>query len=319
MTGFGPMRIGTVASTVGDVQLTVPDTSNPGDDLLIMPNGQITAPGGILPPSYSAPQVAATVNPTGGNTPAVNPSGKGPATVSGYLAPGTYYVVYTFTFPNGSQTLASPTSSTFTVTAGEIPQLTLPLLPVGATGYNIYLSNPSATPGSATLYAGGVTVSAFNLLNAAPQGGATAPATNPVTGAPTVTPTVSPTGGGASGGTLTPGTYFVFYTSVNASGTQSPPSPSSAIFTVTAGEHPAGHASAARRPARPATTFTCPTRPPSRAPAVLYAPGITSTIVNLHCRPAQRPGRPAGQQRRDRLRRSWWSTTTPGTTTIVIA
>ena len=54
-TGFGPMRIGTVASTVGDVQLTVPDTPNPGDDLLIMPNGQITAPGGILPPSLQRP------------------------------------------------------------------------------------------------------------------------------------------------------------------------------------------------------------------------------------------------------------------------
>ena len=53
VTGYGPMRIGTVSSTVGDVQLTVPDTSNPGDDLLIMPGGQITAPGGILPPTYT--------------------------------------------------------------------------------------------------------------------------------------------------------------------------------------------------------------------------------------------------------------------------
>ena len=283
-TGFGPMRIGTVASTVGDVQLTVPDTSNPGDDLLIMPNGQITAPGGILPPSYSAPQVAATVNATGGNTPAVNPSGQGPATVSGYLAPGNYYVVYTFTYPNGSQTLASPTSSTFTVTAGEIPQLTLPLLPVGATGYNIYLSNPSATPGSATFYAGGVTVSAFNLLNAAPQGGAVPPATNPVTGAPTVTPTVSPTGGGASGGTLTPGTYFVFYTSVNAAGTQSPPSVSSTIFTVTAGNIPQ-----VTLPPLPAGAtgydLYLSDKTAQSGTAVLWLSGITSTVVNLNSDP----------------------------------
>ncbi|MDR3661823.1 MAG: hypothetical protein P4L86_15820, partial [Mycobacterium sp.] len=90
--GFGPMRIETVVSTVGDIKLTVPDTPNPGDDLLILPNGQISAPGGITAPAYSAPQVAPSVNPTGGNTPAVNPSGSGPATVFGYLAAGTYFV-----------------------------------------------------------------------------------------------------------------------------------------------------------------------------------------------------------------------------------
>ena len=283
-TGFGPMRIGTVASTVGDVQLTVPDTSIPGDDLLIMPNGQITAPGGILSPSYSAPQVAATVNPTGGNTPAVNPSGQGPATVSGYLAPGNYYVVFTFTFPNGSQTLASPSSSTFKVTAGQIPQLTLPLLPVGATGYNIYLSNPSATPGSATFYAGGVTVSTFNLLNAAPQGGAVPPGANPVTGAPTVTPTVNPTGGGSSGGKLTPGTYFVFYTSVNAAGTQSPPSQSSTNFTVSAGNIPQ-----VMLPPLPAgaTSYDLylSDRTAQSGTGVMWLSGITSTIVNINSDP----------------------------------
>ena len=172
VAGFGPMRIGTVSSTVGDVQLTVPDTANPGDDLLILPGGQISAPGGIEAPAYSSPQVAPSVNPTGGNTPAVNPSGAGPATVSGYLAPGTYYVVYTFTYPNGAETLASPASAPFVVSAGDIPQLTLPLLPLGATGFKIYLSNSSATSGSATLYASTGTVSWFNLLNAAPQGGA---------------------------------------------------------------------------------------------------------------------------------------------------
>jgi hypothetical protein len=284
MAGFGPMRIGTVVSTVGDVKLTVPDTPNPGDDLLIIPNGQISAPGGITAPSYSAPQVAPTVNPTGGNTPAVNPSGTGPATVSGYLAPGTYYVVYTFTYPNGTETLSSPSSTPFTVTAGEIPQITLPLLPVGATGYNIYLSNTSATSGSATLYASGVTVSAFNLLNAAPASSALPPATNPLTGAPTVTPTVNPTGGGASGGTLTPGTYFVFYTGVNPSGVQSPPSPSSSPFTAAAGNIPqvtlpplAGGLTGYDLYLSDATSQS--------GSAVLYAAGITTTTFNLPADP----------------------------------
>jgi hypothetical protein len=284
MTGFAPMRIETVVSTVGDVKLTVPDTPNPGDDLLILPNGQISAPGGITAPPYSAPQVAPTVNPTGGNTPAVNPSGTGPATVTGSLAPGTYYVVYTFTFPNGSQSLASPASQPFKVAAGNIPQVTLPLLPVGATGYNIYLSNSSATPGSATLYTSAVTVSAVNLQNAAPTGQPTPPATNPITGAPTVTPTVNPTGGGATGGTLSPGTYFVFYTSVGASGTQSPPSPSSAPFVVAAGNIPQVALPPLSGGATGYDLYLSDTGAQSGS-AVLYAAGITTTTLNLSANP----------------------------------
>jgi hypothetical protein len=280
--GLGPMRIGTVISTVGDVALTVPDTANPGDDLLILPGGQISAPGGIRAPAYSSPQVAATVNPTGGNTP--NPTRIGPATVQGYLAPGIYYVVYTFVSPNGGETLASPASLPFTVMQGQIPQLTLPLLPVGATSYNIYLSSPSATAGSATLYASGVTVSTFNLLNAAPRGGAVPPATNPVTGAPTVTPTVNPTGGGASGGTLTPGTYFVFYTSVNAVGSQSPPSPSSSLFTVTAGNIP----QVTLPPLSSGVTgydLYLSDKTAQSGTGVLWLAGITSTVVNINADP----------------------------------
>ena len=266
VTGFGPMRIGTVASTVGDVQLTVPDTPNPGDDLLIMPDGQITAPGGILPPSYSAPQVAATVNPTGGNTPAVNPSGTGPATVSGYLAPGTYYVVYTFTFPNGSRDARQPGLVAVHGDGGQDPAAHAAAASRRCDRLQHLPVQSVCDPGLGDpLRRAACTVSAFNLLNAAPQGGAAPPATNPLIGRPTVTPTVSPTGGGASGGTLTPGTYFVFYTSVNASGNQSPPSPSSSIFTVSAGNIPQVTLPPLPLRRRRATTFTSPTRPRSRA------------------------------------------------------
>src|SRR5262249_16001071 len=204
--------------------------------------------------------------------------------VQGYLAPGTYYVVYTFVYPNGAETLASRASAPFTVTAGQIPQLTLPLLPVGGTSYNIYLSNPSATPGSATLYATRLTVSTFNLSNAVPPGGATPPATNPVTGAPSVTPTVNPTGGGASGGTLTPGTYFVFYTSVNAGGTQSPPSPSSSLFTVTAGNVP----QVTLPPLSSGVTgynLYLSDKTAQSGTGVLWIAGITSTVVNINADP----------------------------------
>ena len=272
MTGFGPMRIGTIVSTVGDVQLTVPDTPNPGDDLVIIPNGQISAPAGS-PRRRIAPQVAATVNPTGGNTPAVNPSGTGPATVSGYLAAGTYYVVYTFTFPNGSQTLASPASSPFAVTAGEIPQLTLPLLPVGATGYNIYLSNPSATAGSATLYASGVTVSAFNLLNAAHSGRSHSPRDQSRDQSADRQTDRQPDGRGrVRRRRCTPGTYFVFYTSVLASGTQSPPSAARLRSRSRPGTF---HRSRSRRwlPASQATTSTSLMPRCSRARLCSMPPG----------------------------------------------
>ena len=237
-SGFGPMRIDTVMSTVGDIALTVPDTPNPGDDLVIVPGGQITAPGGIQAPSYTAPQVAPTVIPTGGNTPAVNPSGSGPATVSGYLAAGTYYVVYTFTYPNGSETLSSPASIPFTVAAGDIPQVTLPLPPVGATGYKIYLSNSSATPGSATIYSSVGTVSTFNLLNACPRAGPRRRGPIPLSAHPRLPRSSPPPRRAHPGGALSPGTYFVFYTVVGGSGSQSPPSPSSAAFVVSRGNIP---------------------------------------------------------------------------------
>jgi hypothetical protein len=234
----GLMRVRTIHSTVGDIRLTVPDAPTAGQDIVIIDGGQITAPGGISAPTSAAPTIAPMVSPTGGNTPAVNPGGGPPTTVSGYLAAGTYYVVYTYMYADGTESTSSPASAPFIVAAGNIPQVTMPLLPVGAVGYNLYLSNPSATPGSATRYAAGIKTTTFNLLNAVAPGGATPPATTPAANNPTVTPTVTATGGGTSGGTLAPGTYFVFYTFTSASGTETFASPSSATFTVTAGNIP---------------------------------------------------------------------------------
>ena len=78
--------------------------------------------------------------------PTVEASGGG--TTGGRLAPGTYFVLYTFAYPNDPESFPSPASTTFVVTAGEIPQVTLPALPTGASGYNVYLSNSSAVAGS---------------------------------------------------------------------------------------------------------------------------------------------------------------------------
>ena len=179
---------------------------------------------GVNHPANFNALLATTVVPTGGN---VNGA-------VGTLAPGTYFVQYSFTYPSGAESLPSPASNAFIVAAGNIPQVTLPPLPNGATGYNLYLSNATATPGSANLYAAGVTTPVFNLQNPAPTG----PITPPINNFATTAPTVNPTGGGATGGSLLSGTYFAYYTFVFANGTETFASPNSAPFTVAAGNIP---------------------------------------------------------------------------------
>ena len=45
--------------------------------------------------------------------------------------------------------------------AGNIPRMTMPALPAGATSYRVYLSDANANAGSGRLYATGVTTSPF--------------------------------------------------------------------------------------------------------------------------------------------------------------
>src|SRR5262249_13154630 len=118
-----------------------------------------------------------TVRPPQGTTATVAPLAQalGGGPTGGQLAPGTYYVYYTYTYSNGTESAASPVSANFTVAAGYIPLVTLPPLALGATGYNIYLSNPSADPGSATRYATGITTTTWTLSSAVPPSGASPP------------------------------------------------------------------------------------------------------------------------------------------------
>src|SRR5262249_35640056 len=118
--------------------------------------------GATIPPALNFPMQAAAVAPSGGGT------------AGGKLATGTYLLSYTFVNPGGAETYASPTTS-FSVTAGAIPQVTLPPLPGGVSGgpttaYNIYLSGPTGDASSVVLYAAGVTTSTFNLMNALATG-----------------------------------------------------------------------------------------------------------------------------------------------------
>ena len=60
------------------------------------------------------------------------------------LAPGTYYVVYTFTYPSGAETFASPPSARFHRHGGRHPASHVASLAPRHSGINLYLSDSSA-------------------------------------------------------------------------------------------------------------------------------------------------------------------------------
>jgi hypothetical protein len=132
--------------------------------------------------------------------PIVNVTGGG--SVGGLLQAGTYYLKYTFVNAAG-ETLASPSSSAFTVASGNIPQVTLPALPTGATSINIYLTVAGGVSGTETLYKTGVT-GTTTLLDTATTAGPVIYAVLTNSGSSYVSaPTVSFSGGGGSGAAAT--------------------------------------------------------------------------------------------------------------------
>ena len=167
--------------------------------------------------------------------------GSGSSSLTG-LASGTYYVVYTFTYPSDAETFASQPSNTFMIGQGQLATVILPPLPPGASGINLYVSANGAPP---TRYYTGVTETnwhpvsgpvqtLFNMIFPYTPGGAVPPVYNL---AP-ITPKVNVVGGNAYGGNLLPGTYYLYYTFTYAGGVQSTVSPASANFTVAPGNIP---------------------------------------------------------------------------------
>jgi hypothetical protein len=93
-------------------------------------------------PALADPTTTATVAPTGGGA------------TGGSLVAGHYRVSYTF-YNEWGQTLAGGESADFTVGATNIPRVTLPAIPTGATGIKVYLSDTSVgavTAGAAKKY-----------------------------------------------------------------------------------------------------------------------------------------------------------------------
>lgn len=175
-----------------------------------------------FPTTAVAPPGSNTTNPVVVNpvtTPTVATTGGG--ATGGLLPPGAYFVKYTFSGKAG-ETQASPESTTFTVAAGNIPQVTLPTLPANVTGINLYVTQPAGGSGTEILYAQGITTPLYNLslpmpVQTPPPGPNTSSSFTPAN--PSVAPTVNPTGGGATGGKLTAGVYKLEYTFLgNANG-----------------------------------------------------------------------------------------------------
>ena len=92
-----------------------------------------------------------------------NPTAQATVAVSGttgLLPAGTYYCQYSFVDPFG-ETFAGGESAQFTLTAGQIPTVTLPALPAGVQSMNLYVTNANCAAGTETLYATGITTTTF--------------------------------------------------------------------------------------------------------------------------------------------------------------
>lgn len=107
-----------------------------------------------------------------GSAPTVNATGGGAS--GGNLQAGTYFVRYSFVGAFG-ETWASAASGQFTVSAGNIPRVTIPAVPAGAASANIYLSPTSGTALQCTLYKTGVVTTTTDLTDAYAPGGAAYP------------------------------------------------------------------------------------------------------------------------------------------------
>jgi hypothetical protein len=86
----------------------------------------------------------------------------GGGATGGALAAGTYYGKYCWTNGYG-ETLPSTESAQLTVGATNIPRVTIPSKPSGATGANLYLGPLNGASGTEFLYKSNITTTTFDL------------------------------------------------------------------------------------------------------------------------------------------------------------
>lgn len=98
----------------------------------------------------------------------------------GTLPAGAYLAVFTYTDGWG-ETTASPESSAVTITSGQKITWTLPALPTGASGINLYMTAAAGASGSETLYDTGIVGTSY-VTSKAKWAGKAVPPTNNITG-----------------------------------------------------------------------------------------------------------------------------------------
>lgn len=117
--------------------------------------------------SIANPTTQITVSVTGGGA-----SG-------GSLPAGDYYATCTHTNDLGETTAGTTRSALFSVSAGNIPRITVPALPTGAVATKIYLTAAGGASGTEVLYATGVTGTTSDASSATfVDSAASAPTTN---------------------------------------------------------------------------------------------------------------------------------------------
>lgn len=220
--------------------------------------------------TLAAPSFTPTVNPTGGGA------------TGGLFPAGLFYIKYTYT--NGAgESPPSPESAQFTVGATNIPTVTLPALPTGATGINLYVTPANAPAGSEyVLYASSIATTTYNMSAASPKLLPTTNTSSPSVTNPTQTLSVSATGGGSSGGKLPAGNYYCTI-NYNGSAGQTLANTESAVFTVAAGNIPQISGLLASAPTN-ATTFNVWLTPAGGGSGseMLYASAVAfATTYNL--------------------------------------
>lgn len=114
-------------------------------------------------------------------TTAATHSATGGGSSGGNLPAGTYYVSYTFVNAWGESLVGTSESTQMTVSAGNIPRVTVPALPTNATSINIYLTNTNGATGTGKLYKTGVTTTTTDLTTSTWNGGTYAASTVPPT------------------------------------------------------------------------------------------------------------------------------------------
>ncbi len=151
--------------------------------------------------------------------PTATPTGGGAS--GGLLAAGTYYIKTTFTDAAG-ETDGSTESALLTVSATNIPRVTVGTIPASTT-LNLYITAANGLTNTEVLYASGITgVTTYDLSVAAPVSVVVPPASNTTsTTIPRVTMPALPTGAIARNVYVTPvagltGTEVLYATGVTA-------------------------------------------------------------------------------------------------------